>query len=33
MNKEEMLAEVYRLCPEVKQLGLYPIVMARGHRY
>ncbi len=33
MNKEEMLALVHELCPEIEQLGLYAVVLGKGSRY
>jgi hypothetical protein len=33
LNKEIVLAKLYEICPEIGQLGLYPVVLGRGHRY
>ncbi len=33
MNKEDVLALVHRLCPEVEMLGFYTVVVGKGRRY
>jgi hypothetical protein len=31
-NAEVVLSRLYELCPEVKQLGIQPIVLNKGNR-
>ena len=33
LTKENVLAKLYEICPEIDQLGLYPVVLGRGSRY
>jgi len=33
LTKETVLAKLYEICPEIDQLGLYPVVLGRGSRY
>ena len=33
MDKEEVLALVHRLCPEVESMGLFTVVIGKGKRY
>ena len=32
-DKEVLLAKLYEVCPEIGRLGLYPLILGRGHRY
>jgi len=32
-NKEVLLAKLYELCPEIGRLGLFPLILGKGHRY
>jgi len=32
LNAEVILSRLYELCPEVKQLGIRPIVLNKGNR-
>jgi len=33
LNREGVMAKLYELCPEIEQLGLYPIVLGKGNRF
>ncbi len=33
LDKEGLMAKLSELCPEIEQLGLYPIVLGQGSRY
>ncbi|MBP8644757.1 MAG: hypothetical protein KBH99_01385 [Syntrophobacteraceae bacterium] len=32
-DKEGLLRKLHEVCPEIEQLGLYPIVLGKGSRY
>jgi len=32
-DKDGLKEKLYELCPEIDQLGLYPIVIGKGTRY
>ncbi len=32
-TKEAVLAKLYEICPEIDQLGLYPVILGKGSRY
>jgi hypothetical protein len=32
-DKEVLLAKLYELCPEIGRLGLFPLILGKGHRY
>jgi hypothetical protein len=33
LNAEMILSKLHELCPEIKQLGIQPIVINKGSRY
>lgn len=33
LSKEELLVKLHELCPDIEQLGLYPIVLGKGRRF
>lgn len=36
MHNEEIevvRTKVFELCPEIKQLGIHPVILGKGHRY
>jgi hypothetical protein len=33
LNTELILSKLHELCPEMKQLGIQPIVLNKGNRY
>jgi hypothetical protein len=33
LNTEVILSKLHELCPEIKQLGIQPIVLNKGNRY
>ncbi len=32
-EKERVRTRLFELCPEIEHLGIYPIVLGKGHRY
>jgi|WetSurMetagenome_2_1015567.scaffolds.fasta_scaffold310963_2 hypothetical protein len=32
-DREVLLAKLHELCPEIGRLGLYPLILGKGHRY
>lgn len=32
-DKDGLKARIYELCPEIEQIGIYPVVIGRGSRY
>jgi hypothetical protein len=33
VTREEVRSKVYELCPDIEAMGIYPIVVGKGHRY
>jgi hypothetical protein len=33
LDREGVLAKLYELCPDIEKLGLYPLVLGKGHRF
>jgi hypothetical protein len=33
VTREGLKAKLYELCPEMDAMGIYPIVLGKGHRY
>ena len=33
LNTETITSKLHELCPEIKQLGIQPIVLNKGNRY
>lgn len=33
LDREGVMAKLYELCPEIREMGIYPIVLGKGNRY
>jgi hypothetical protein len=32
-GREGLLAKLHELCPDIRRLGLYTVILGKGHRY